>query len=174
MKTSKRYLAYPKPTYALLSIKPNFAEAILRGEKKYEFRRSIFTRPVDIVLLYASAPVQRVLAEFDVRSIVTESVETLWELTKRSAGIGEDLFYRYFAGRDYGHAIEIGEVRPYKIPFCPVEYLGIRPPQSFAYVNSCFVFQSNYRSVRMVTERSDSPLFPGIGDFLGISNRTEE
>jgi predicted transcriptional regulator len=131
-----------------LSIKPIFAEAILQGVKRYEFRRSIFTRPVDVVLVYASTPVQRVLAEFDVRSIITESVETLWELTKSSAGIDEELFYRYFAGRNYGHAIEIGEVRPYKIPFCPIEYLGIHPPQSFAYVNPYFEIQSDLRSVQ--------------------------
>jgi predicted transcriptional regulator len=121
-----------------LSIKPKFAYAILRGEKKYEFRRNIFARPVDVVLLYASVPVGRVVAEFDVRSIISQPLQTLWNRTKQFAGIGEDYFFRYFQGREYGHAIEIGEVRPYKNPFCPIERLGIRPPQSFSYIDFDF------------------------------------
>lgn len=135
MNSSKPYSDSPNPTRALLSIKPKFAYAILRGEKKYEFRRSIFARPVRVVLLYASAPVRRVVAEFEVRSIISQPLQTLWNRTKIFAGIGEEFFFRYFHGREYGHAIEIGEVRPYKAPFCPVERFGIKPPQSFVYID---------------------------------------
>lgn len=40
----------------LLSIKPEFAEKIFSGEKKFEFRRSIFKdKTVKTVLVYASA-----------------------------------------------------------------------------------------------------------------------
>lgn len=135
MNSSKLYSDSPNPTRALLSIKPNFAYAILRGEKKYEFRRSIFTRPVDVVVLYATAPVRRVVAEFEVCSVISQPLQTLWDRTKKFAGIGEEYFFRYFQGRVYGHAIEIGEVRPYKSPFCPIERFGIRPPQSFVYLD---------------------------------------
>lgn len=125
-----------KPTRALLSIRPDFVEAIIRGEKKFEFRRSIFARPVDIVLVYATVPVRRVVAEFDVCSVISEKLHTLWKRTHRSAGIDSELFWKYFEGKDYGYAIEIGEVRPYKVPFCPIEELGIRPPQSFVYLEA--------------------------------------
>lgn len=149
-----------------MSIKPNFAYAILRGEKKYEFRRSIFTRQVDIILLYATAPVGRVLAEFDVCSIISESVQSLWNRTKRFAGIGEELFLKYFQGRDYGHAIEIGQVRPYKTPFCPIKHLGIRPPQSFVYLsfNSGPGETDNILVKSLQKAHCDSPLLPGFGN----------
>jgi predicted transcriptional regulator len=117
-----------------LSIRPDFVEAIIRGEKKFEFRRSIFARPVDVVIVYATVPVQRVVAEFDVCSIISEKLPTLWKRTHKSAGIGREFFLKYFEGKDYGHAIEIGKVRLYKMPFCPIEKFGIRPPQSFVYL----------------------------------------
>ncbi|MFH0960033.1 MAG: hypothetical protein V1897_15175 [Pseudomonadota bacterium] len=132
-----------------MSIKPRFAYAILRGEKKYEFRRSIFTRQVDVVLLYATAPVGQVVAEFDVCSVISQPLQTLWNRTKQFAGIGEDFFFQYFQGREYGHAIEIGEVRPYKTPFCPIERLGIRPPQSFVYIDFDFTIQTDASLVPM-------------------------
>ena len=168
MNSSKRYSGYPKPTRALLSIKPSFAHAILRGEKKYEFRRSIFTRRVDIILLYATAPVGRVLAEFDVRSIISDSVQSLWNRTKSFAGIGEDFFFRYFQGREYGHAIEIGEVRPFKAPFCPIRTLGIRPPQSFVYLHSTSgrVRNDDSPGKAFSNDSSDCPLLPGIANCI--------
>jgi predicted transcriptional regulator len=60
----------------------------------------------------------------------------LWRRTREYAGIDEALFYRYFDGLDYGHAIAIGEVRTYDAPFCPIEQLGLRPPQSFVYLDA--------------------------------------
>jgi predicted transcriptional regulator len=119
-----------------LSVKPNFAEAIIRGKKRYEFRRSIFTRPVDVVLVYATVPVKRIVAEFDVCSVISEKLPILWSRTQKYAGIDSEYFWEYFAGKDFGHAIKIGNVRPYKIPFCPVKEFGIRPPQSFIYLEA--------------------------------------
>ena len=136
MKNLRQCSDCPKPTRALLSIRPNFADAIIRGEKKYEFRRSIFARPVDVVLVYATVPVRRVLAEFDVRSIISEALPGLWKRTHQFAGIDSEFFWKYFEGKDYGYAIEIGDVRTYKTPFCPIEELGVYPPQSFVYLGT--------------------------------------
>jgi len=118
-----------------LSIRPRFVEAILRGEKRFEFRRRIFTRPIQTIVVYATVPVQRVVAEFDVRSVLRDSPSALWKLTHRFAGIAEDEFFGYFRGKQAGYAIEIGEVRPYRTPFCPVARFGVKPPQSFAYLD---------------------------------------
>jgi len=123
-------------TRALLSIRPQYAAAILRGEKRYEFRRTVFSRHVDVVLVYVPSPVRRVVAEFDVDGVITESLPQLWQRTRGFGGIDEAFFYRYFHGVEYGHAIAIGDVRPYDVPFCPVHELGLRPPQSFVYLTS--------------------------------------
>src|SRR5213594_2461003 len=84
--SSKRSSASQKPIRALLSIKPEFVEAILRGEKRYEFRRSIFKRPIDVVVIYATVPVRRVVAEFHVESILRDSPQRLWRRTRGAAG----------------------------------------------------------------------------------------
>src|SRR5258706_12678388 len=76
-----------KLTHALLSIKPQFASAILSGNKKYEFRRIIFSRRVDVVVVYVTAPVRKVICEFDVETIISASPSTLWRRTRKNAAI---------------------------------------------------------------------------------------
>lgn len=137
MSSSRPYSGSLRPTHALLSIRPEFVHAILRGEKRYEFRRRVFAHPVDVIVVYATMPVGMVIAEFDVQSIITESPRTLWERTHRFAGIDEERFFKYFAGVDRGHAIEIGDVRPYTSFPYSIDALGITPPQSFTYLHVC-------------------------------------
>jgi predicted transcriptional regulator len=118
-----------------LSIRPEFVAAIVRGEKRYEFRRRIFRQPVDVVVVYASVPIRRVVAEFRVESIVSASPNKLWRLTRREAGVDRHRFKDYFHGKNVGYAIKIGAVREYRSPFCPKERYGVRPPQSFIYLD---------------------------------------
>ena len=118
-----------------MSIRPPFASAILSGDKRYEFRRTIFSSKVDVVVVYATVPVRLVVAEFDVVRVLAAHPDELWRITNRYAGIGRDDFRRYFAGKALGYAIEIGEVRRFLHPFCPVLSLGVKPPQSFTYLN---------------------------------------
>jgi predicted transcriptional regulator len=121
-----------------LSIRPEFVAAIVRGEKRYEFRRRIFKRPIDVVVVYATAPIRRVVAEFTIASVVCDSPRALWRLTEKVAGIDREAFFGYFEGKKRGYAIKIGHVRQYRSPFCPVAQLGVRPPQSFAYLPGRF------------------------------------
>ena len=124
----------PKQTHVLLSIKPHYSDAIFRGEKRFEFRRAIFRRPVATALVYTTSPVSRVVGEFDVESIIADTVQSLWRRTRQSAGIDRTKFFDYFAGRKTGYAIVIGSVRRYPKSVDVVEGFGIKPPQSFAYV----------------------------------------
>jgi predicted transcriptional regulator len=120
----------------LLSIKPPYASAIFDGTKQFEFRRNIFRRPVDTVVVYVTSPVGLVLGEFDVVGVIEDHPDKLWRRTRRAAGIEREPFLQYFAGCDVGYAIEIGNVRRYASPFCINERLGIKPPQSFAYLSA--------------------------------------
>jgi len=77
----------------LLSIKPKYAEMILSGEKKYEFRRSIFKNPnVRKVVIYASSPVSKVVGEFEVDDILSFDIAKLWLLTMKYAGIDKEYY----------------------------------------------------------------------------------
>jgi predicted transcriptional regulator len=117
-----------------LSIKPCYAAAIFSGDKRFEFRRAIFKKDVDVVVVYITSPTSLVFGEFDVTDIISDTVEDLWSRTSRYAGIDRDGFLNYFRGRERGHAIKIGTVRKYPEPRTLAETFGIRAPQSFVYL----------------------------------------
>ncbi len=119
-----------------MSIKPRYADAIFRGDKRFEFRRAIFRKPVAVVVVYTTSPVSRVVGEFDIDAIITDTIEGLWKRTKHRAGIDRKQFFSYFAGRKVGYAIAIGSVRRYPLSLDLSSNFGIRPPQSFVYLSS--------------------------------------
>ncbi|MFM2376103.1 MAG: hypothetical protein RLZZ165_1200 [Bacteroidota bacterium] len=119
----------------LLSIKPEFAEKIFDGTKKYEFRRAIFkNRDVKTVVVYASSPVQKVIGEFEIGLILEGDLHSLWNQTKDKAGIEESYFYDYFGDKSTGYAIQIKVTKRYKVPLSLRDSFGIAPPQSFSYL----------------------------------------
>jgi len=119
----------------LLSIKPEFADKIFSGTKKYEFRRSIFKKKeVKTVVVYASSPVQKIIGEFEIETIIKEELNRLWNLTKDFSGISEDYFFEYFSNKDNGFAIKIKRTKKYKRPLSIKEDFHATPPQSFMYL----------------------------------------
>ena len=81
----------------ILSIKPEFAKKIFEGDKKFEFRRTIFkNKNVSKVIVYASSPISKVIGEFEIGDILFKDLTTLWDETKEFSGITEDYFYDYF------------------------------------------------------------------------------
>ena len=119
----------------LMSIKPEYANKIFDGTKKYEFRKTIFKdSTVNTVIVYASSPVQRVIGEFTIDSVISEKTEELWAMTREFSGITKAFFDEYFALKDVGHAIKIRETKKYKEPRRLVDYNIDFAPQSFVYL----------------------------------------
>lgn len=118
----------------VLSIKPEFANKIFDGTKKYEFRRTIFKNPdVKKVVVYASSPVQKVIGEFEIEQILKYDLATLWSLTQEFSGISSEYFFQYFGEKKQGFAIKIKKTRRYRNPKCLKEDFNLFPPQSFVY-----------------------------------------
>lgn len=121
----------------LLSIKPQFAELIFDGTKKFEFRKAIFKNTnIKTIVVYASSPMQKVIGEFEIDDIINDQLESLWKKTKRFAGIEENYFYEYFAEREMGYAIKIKNTVRYKIPLSLKDDFNLTPPQSFLYLTN--------------------------------------
>jgi predicted transcriptional regulator len=119
----------------LLSIKPEFANKIFNGSKKFEFRRVIFkSQNIKTIIVYASSPVQKVIGEFEIEEILNDDLNSLWEKTKDFAGIPEQFFFEYFGEKHKGFAIRIKKTKRYKTPLSLQKEFNIAPPQSFAYV----------------------------------------
>lgn len=118
----------------VLSIKPQFANKIFDGTKKFEFRKAIFkNQNVTSVLVYASSPVQKVIGEFEIEKIFNLDLKELWDKTKDHSGITEAYFYEYFENREQGFAIQIKNKRRFENPKCLKTDYNLTPPQSFAY-----------------------------------------
>lgn len=120
----------------LLSIKPEYAEKILEGEKHYEFRKALPKAPgVKTVVIYATKPVGKVVGEFDIDSLLSEKPGDLWSRTAEFSGITKRFFNEYFKGRSTAHAIKVRDVRRYEQPLELRSVLesGVAP-QSFCYI----------------------------------------
>lgn len=121
----------------LLSIKPKYAQKIFEGEKKYEYRKSMFKRPdIDTVIVYATKPIGKVVGEFKIDKILEGSPNFIWEETKLYSGINEKEYIKYFAEKEKGFAIAIKNIIAYKDPLDLIELNPQikRAPQSFMYV----------------------------------------
>ena len=119
----------------LLSIKPEYANKIFSGEKKFEFRKRIFKNlEVQTVMVYSTMPVGRIIGEFSIKHIHQNSPKYIWDKTKRFSGIDEDFFNEYYDGRDLAFAIEVDKPVLYEEPINPKEEnANFTAPQSFMY-----------------------------------------
>ncbi len=120
----------------LLSIKPEYAEKILSGEKHYEFRKSIFKNSdVDKVIIYATKPLGKVIGEFDIDHVMQDNPDKIWKMTKNFSGITYEFFNQYFQGKSRAFAIKVKNPSTYSNPIELSEILpsGIAP-QSFCYI----------------------------------------
>ncbi len=118
----------------VLSIKPEFANKIFDGSKKFEFRKVIFkNEKIKTVIVYASSPVQKVIGEFEIEKIINDDIDTLWNKTQDFSGITEQDFYQYFANKEKGFAIKIKKPKKYRNPKCLRADYDLVPPQSFTY-----------------------------------------
>lgn len=129
----------------LLSIKPEFVKEIINGNKKFEYRKRIFKKEVESVVIYATMPVGKIIGEFKIDKILNESPEELWEQTCMYSGITKDYFLEYFSGRDDGFAIKIKDFKKYEEPINPKKVnKNFSAPQSYKYLNSNSEYAINY------------------------------
>lgn len=121
----------------LMSIKPHWADAIMAGRKRVEFRRARFARHVSHVIVYATAPVKRVVGFFAVDQIVEAAPGVLWRMFGSEGEIDSGAFDEYYLGVRGGVAIGVGEVT--RLPM-PLELDAVLPsavpPQSYRYADS--------------------------------------
>ena len=121
----------------IISIKPKFAQMILDGSKRYEYRKSIPQRhDIQKVYIYATKPIQAIIGEFTLDGIIDDSPQKVWAATARQGGITEAFFNDYFKGRNKAYALKIGKVIKYSEPIDPKKIItDFTHPQNFMYTN---------------------------------------
>lgn len=119
----------------LLSIKPEFAHKIFDGSKKFEFRKQVFKdTSVKKVIVYSSSPEQKVIGEFEIETILSDTPNNIWIQTKLYSGISQEFYDEYFKGRDNAYAIKVASTKKYRKEKSLADYNVQSAPQSFAYV----------------------------------------
>lgn len=119
----------------VFSIKPQFAEAILKGIKKFEYRKKQLRRTnIRKILIYSTKPVSAIVGEAEIRRIWVDVPDQVWDCTKEHSGIQKDFYDEYFSGTNLAVAYELCNVRQYNIPKSLHEVGLAYIPQSFAYV----------------------------------------
>lgn len=103
--------------FAVISIKPEYVEAIIQGDKVYELRRR---RPNlnkgDQLIIYQTSPDKKVTAVAEIESIIEGQLAILWEKVKKSSAVSFDEFTNYFSGCEIGYALKLKNVKKYKNP----------------------------------------------------------
>ena len=121
----------------ILSIRPTFCKMIFSGQKKYEYRKRVFTRSdVDKVYVYATKPICRIVGYFTIDEVIADKKNDLWEKTHKDGGISKEYFDAYFKNSDTAYAIKIGQVVKLDTPIDPKSVIkDFHAPQNFMYVN---------------------------------------
>ena len=118
----------------IISINPEHVQSIIKGIKKYEYRKIAAKQDISSIIIYETTPVKRIVAEAEIEDVLMCSPEELWKITKDESGISKDFFDEYFEGKEIAYAYKLGKIKVYDKPKTLLDY-GIKSaPQSFVYV----------------------------------------
>jgi len=119
-----------------MSLRPEYAELFLRGEKWVEFRRRFSRRHVGATaVFYVSSPARKLAFAAKIARVNHAPVDTLWSDYASAGGVPKETFDSYFDGLQHGYAIEVKNVKP--LPRCislteaKDKWPAFGPPQSF-------------------------------------------
>lgn len=122
----------------LISIKPEFVEKIMTGEKKYEFRKNIFRKHVEKIYIYSTYPEKKIVGYFEFNGYIEDTPHNLWNNYSDVAGISKESFFDYFKEKDIGFAIKIDNLKIFNQPIDVSTLDDFKAPQSFCYVKELF------------------------------------
>lgn len=119
----------------LMAIKPEFADKILSGSKTFEYRKRVPKQEFDLILFYVSSPIMKVLFQSKIKRILDASPDEVWNETKEKGCVDFDFFYQYFNNKQTAYAIELCDVKQFKVPKSLSEFGVLKPPQNFMYLH---------------------------------------
>jgi type I restriction enzyme S subunit len=119
----------------VLSIKSEYAERILTGIKRFEFRKRRPKQRVCRVYIYACSPIKSVVGYFQLIKVLSGSPEEIWQKCGEQGGIEKEKFFSYFGSSKIAYGFEIGCIERFNPPIDPFEIKNdFKAPQSFAYL----------------------------------------
>lgn len=119
-------------TLAMISLHPQYWDMYLDGSKIWELRKvSHSPMGVDGLVIYATAPVSRIVGEVSLVRCQTGYVDDIWCIVKDGCGITRAQYDRYYQGLDLAMVYRLGDVYEYTPPiatsFAPQGYRYLIP-----------------------------------------------
>jgi len=125
---------------AFMPIKPLYAQQIIDGSKKFEFRRASIKGDLTHLIIYASSPVKKIIGIATIEGVDVLCPSEAWINAEHAAGISQKAFLEYFQGKERAVTIKLKSVLPLDREVCPKEIeAGFKVPQSFKYVQVDFL-----------------------------------
>ncbi|MFW8602477.1 ASCH domain-containing protein [Desulfobacterota bacterium M19] len=137
----------------MISIHPEYAKAIFSGGKKIEFRKLNIPKTVDHVVLYVTAPEQKIVGYFSIKKIIEDKPSELWRKFSNISGTTLDFFNKYYNNQKLGLGLLVNQVQILENPFT-LDRVGVatKPPQSFLYIDNRVWKNLKRRKKRVIFE----------------------
>lgn len=127
----------PSGRAVLLSIKPKYVDLILAGTKRVELRRSWPSNDIGVMVLYSSAPIQKLVGVAFIDRVEECEFEGLWSLADANGGgVTYDELKAYVEGKKTAFGVMIDRVKIAEVQADPKDlFREFTPPQSFLYLD---------------------------------------
>lgn len=120
----------------MISLKPEYANAILQHKKIYEIRTRIpKLLEDDIIYMYVTAPISKVVGMFQVDCFIIGSPDWLYQMYHKKMCISPNDYASYVGEQKKIKLIKIKNVRKFAFPLELKEYHIKRPPQWFTKID---------------------------------------
>ncbi len=136
----------------IISVKPEYAKKILKGEKTIELRKCAPKRvgKDGYILIYVTSPIKEVWGIYKIENIFKENPSILWEKFGEKTGITKQEFNDYYKETKNAFGIELQEVKnlfKHSIKLDNLKGLipGFMPPQTYSYIDLDII---NYSSLK--------------------------
>ena len=121
----------------IISLKPQYAELILSGEKTVELRnRVVRMEPGTVIWIYATMPVGGIVALAELDSVVHDTPAEIWFRYEKEMCIDRAHFDSYIDNRESVSALKLSSVRKLKhsmtLDWIRRSIGSFQPPQFYA------------------------------------------
>lgn len=122
----------------LLSVKPQYARALLAGSKTAEVRRKFPDVPNGtIIVLYSSSPERAVVGTVRLRRLVRIAPDKVWDTYSDEIEIDRGSLDEYLTGAASSAVLEVDSPKAWQQPISLAmlrAHAQLEPPQSFRYL----------------------------------------
>jgi len=131
----------------VLSIKPEFADKILNGEKSIELRKCAPDASAgDIIVIYSTYPVKAIVGICQVKEILKLKPSLMWQHHSDTLGIDKKRFSDYYQGAEIAIGIVLTSIKRLD-HFLPLDLIKkalpyFHPPQTFRYYKKTPLFKA--------------------------------